>query len=279
MSALLPINSSPRNAKAVPAIAVWLTLSILLHLALMIWMPRLHKRPDVEPAAPPLTVTLLPQPEAAPPPEPPPAPPVVVTPPQPKVRPPRQPPPRVAKAPPPPVIALNKPKAEEPPLAVPTPKVEETPAPPPQAAAPPPQVAPPPAPPAPAAPKPAEPDLTAYIEAQRRARGEAPADTTALAVERANRGVLNSAALKEPVPTNFTPQKPRNGYGSFEIRRRGFDYAEFMFKGWNENFRRNGLELNYRNHSPHRNRRLYLGIPPPRTIIDAVRAPARQHGP
>jgi hypothetical protein len=237
MSAPLLKYLSRRNGKASPSIAVWLALSILLHFALLLWMPRPRIQPSAEPATPPLTVTLLPQPqpEAAPPPEPPPAPPVTVAPP-PKVRPPQQPPQRVTKAPPP-VIALDKPKPEEPSITVPAPKIEENPAPAPPTA----QATPPPAPPV--APAPAETDLTAYIEARRRARGEVPTDTTAALVERANRGALNSAALKEPVPTNFTPQKPRNGYGSFEIRRRGFDYAEFMFKGWNENFRRNGLEL------------------------------------
>jgi hypothetical protein len=180
----------------------------------------------------PLTVTLLPQPqpEVAAPPEA--APPAAVAPP-PKV--PAPPPQRVAKAPP--VIALKKPAPEEPLVTAPVPKLDETPTPRPPAA----QVTPPPVPQL--APKPAEADLAAYIEARRRARGEVPADTSAVDVERANRSTLNSAALKQQVPTNFNPEKPRNGYGSFEIRRRGFDYAEFMFKGWNENFRRNGLEL------------------------------------
>jgi hypothetical protein len=55
--------------------------------------------------------------------------------------------------------------------------------------------------------------------------------------------VLASAALKQPAAPKITPEKPRNGHGSFDIRRRGYDYAEFMFKGWNENFRREGLQL------------------------------------
>ncbi len=81
-------------------------------------------------------------------------------------------------------------------------------------------------------------DLMAYVEARRRARGEVPADTAPAAVERANR-----SALKQPSLSALEEERRRNGYGSFEIRRRGYDYAEYMFRGWNENFRRNGLEL------------------------------------
>jgi hypothetical protein len=129
------------------------------------------------------------------------------------------------------VIALSKPKPDEPPAAVPAPKVEETPVPAPAA-----KVAPP-------TPAPLEPDLAGYIEARRRARGEAPSDAPAVEVERANRGALNSAGLKQPAPATFAAPKRQNGYGSFDIRRRGYDYAEYLFRGWNENFRRDGLEL------------------------------------
>lgn len=229
MSTLPPSYPTHRNGKRVAPIALWLMLSLLLHIALLLWSPPLTIKAGAEPQTQPLTVILQPQPQPdAPPPEQAAEPPVAVVTPPPKTQP-RQSPPRAAKAAPP-VIALHKPTPVEPPPATPVPKTEESPAPPVTA-------------PSPPSPKPAEADLTAYIEARRRARGEVPADGGATDAERANRAMLNSAALKQPVPTNFAPQKPRNGYGSFEIRRRGYDYAEFMFKGWNENFRRDGLEL------------------------------------
>lgn len=135
------------------------------------------------------------------------------------------------------VIAQPDPKPKEAPVAAPPPKADEAPAPVAKITPP----APPPAV-APTAP-PAATDLSAYIEAQRRKRGEQPADTAASEADRANRGIINSAGLKHTEAATYKPQRPSNGHGSFEIRRRGFDYAEFIFRGWNENFRRDGLEL------------------------------------
>lgn len=229
MSALPDIRPARRRHTGTPGIALWLALSLLLHLGVLLWSPPLRQPESAQPASPPLTVVLRPEtpPEVALPSEPTPPPPAAVAPPAKAV--PRQPPPA------PPVIALTKPKPEQPPaFTVPAPKVEEPPTP-----------TTPAAPPTQSAPQPplSEPDLAAYIAARRRARGEVPSDAPAADVERANRGALNSALLKQPLPTTFAPERPRNGYGSFEIRRRGFDYAEFMFKGWNENFRRDGLEL------------------------------------
>lgn len=224
----LPHAAPPRALrKAVPPIAVWLAASLLLHIALMLWQPPQRLRPPTEfAAAPPLSVVLQPPPavESEPPPEPTP-PPVAAAPPPPAVRP--APPPKVK---PPPVIALDKPKPGTPPaFTVPAPQVEEAPP------------APPPA--AKAAPPTQENDFATYVEARRRARGETPVDAPSLAVERANRGVLDNARLNQPQPTTFAAPKRQNGYGSFEIRHRAYDYAEYMFKGWNENFRRDGMEL------------------------------------
>lgn len=233
MSALLPPYSSRPDGRAVPSITVWLACSIALHLAILLWAQRPHLPPREQPAIPPLTVELRPQLPLELPAEPPATPPPAAAPaPPPKLRAPRQPPQPTAK-PQPPLVAANKPRTEEPPFTVPAPTVEETPA---QSV--------PPVPPAtpPLTPVPPQTDLAAYIEARRRARGEVP-DASAADAERNNRGMLNNPVLKQPVPTNFALEKPRNGYGSFEIRRRGVDYAEFMFKGWNENFRRDGLEL------------------------------------
>jgi hypothetical protein len=221
----LPQAASPqRIRKAVPPIAVWLAASLLLHIALMLWQPSLHLKPPTEFAsAPPLSVELRPVLPAEPTP-----PPVAAAPPPPAVR--TAPPP---KPKPPPVIALDQAKPGAPPaftVPAPAPKVEE----------PSPELPPPVAKAAPPTP---ENDFATLVDARRRARGEAPFDAPSLEVERANRGALNSARLNQPLPTNFAAPRRQNGYGSFEIRRRGYDYAEYLFRGWNENFRREGLEL------------------------------------
>lgn len=215
-------------------LALWLALSLALHIALMAWTPRLQFRSGSPPTAP-LTVTLRelpPPPEiAAPPPEPMAEPPPVrkAQPAAPKPRredaKPREVPPRE------PIIARAKPEVSAPPLPTPAPS-------PPQTA----EAPPTPATPQLSTPPPAEPDLAAFVEARRRARGEG-VDPAVAEAERANRGAVNNATLNQSVAASLRPPQTRNGYGSFEIRRRGYDYAEYMFKGWNENFRRDGLEL------------------------------------
>ncbi|HTE15324.1 MAG TPA: hypothetical protein VK642_09625 [Burkholderiales bacterium] len=218
MSAVQETYHPRRDGVTIPAIALWIVLSILVHLALLLWMPRMRMQSSEKPEPPPMTVFLQPKPQRALPPELAPAPPpVVARPPQ------RQPTPRTAKVPPP-VIALNKPTPAEP-LFVPAPRPEAVPAPAPNVT-----------------PPPAETDLAAYIEARRRARGESP-DSAAAEADRANRGALASAALKPSAPLNIESQKQTPSGGVFQIRRRGYDYAEFMFYGWNENFRRQGPQL------------------------------------
>lgn len=233
MSALLEVYRPQRDGVMVPPIVLWVAFSMLVHLALLLWNPPARVQAGAPPDPAPLTVVLRPQtpPEVAPPP-------VAVAPP-PAVEVPKPTPRQPVKKPPPAVIARPDPKPKEAPVTAPPPPPPVAPVPAPVA-----KVVPPVPPPAavPAAP-PAEADLSAYIEAQRRKRGELPADTAAIEAERANRGIVNSAALKQAESATYKPQRPSNGYGSFDIRRRGVDYAEYMFRGWNENFRRDGLEL------------------------------------
>ena len=87
-------------------------------------------------------------------------------------------------------------------------------------------------------------DLSAYMAAKRRARGETESSAQAAASEaapaesdtaRRDRIVAaNLAAVRTPNLGN----DPRNGGGLFEIRRLGADDAEFMFYGWNKEIKR-----------------------------------------
>jgi hypothetical protein len=132
------------------------------------------------------------------------------------------------------VVALNKPGTSGPPPAE--------------------RKAAPPAPPR----APATGDLTSYVEARRQARGEAPpAPSEALlspesassapaapAAEdpyaRANR--LAAANLGVGNKPNFGAD-PRRGGGVFQIQRLAYDYAEFLFYGWNKDIRRNTQQV------------------------------------
>ena len=221
MSATFDDYRPRRDGVTIPTIAIWVMVSLLVHVALLLWTPRLQKPKTEEPAPPPLTAYLRPAPQPATPsvPEMPPR----VTPPPPAPRAPAPQPRQPSIKPPAPVIALTKPATPEQPAVFTVPKAE----PPPLARIPQLTTLPP-----------AEADLSAYIAAQKRARGELPADAPSAETERANRGALSSAALKPSAPLTFEskPQTPSGGV--FQIRRRGYDYAEFMFYGWNQNFRR-----------------------------------------
>lgn len=209
-----------------PAIWVAVALSLLIHAAaLWQWLPQLRlsasELAERRDASSVLSVQLAPPPKPAPPSVP--APPLQAQ---------RQPaPPKAASRaqPAPPVIALNK--------QAPT--------------APPPRSAPPSvAPPAPARPS-VEGDLSSYIEARRRARSEsapAPAspDTASSAPPaeddnaRANR--LAAANLGLGLKPTFGPD-PTHGGGIFAIQRLRYDYAEFLFFGWNKDIRRNTSQV------------------------------------
>lgn len=209
------------------AIAVAVGLSLLVHVLLFIaWRAQPRVLPgeagqEREAARGPLIV------ELAPPPRPPvtrapavrPAPPVA------KPTPPRAPPPAARRAP----VPEIRPEPAAPPVAtVPAPSA--------------PQPAPAPSPPAT--------DLSAYIDAQRRARGGersspvAPDAPTPAPVEdenaRANRLATANLAAGRPDAFGYDPN--RTG-GVFTIKHVAYDYAEFLFYGWNREARRNTAQL------------------------------------
>jgi hypothetical protein len=96
--------------------------------------------------------------------------------------------------------------------------------------------------------KPPAGDLSSYIEARRRARGEsaaaakppsadpAPSDDEA----RRNRIVARNLGLDQ-APTFGGPPKP--GGGMFQVTNLHFSYAEFIFYGWNKDIRRNTSQV------------------------------------
>jgi hypothetical protein len=137
--------------------------------------------------------------------------------------------------------AIAPPVAASPPPPVPQPEVT-TPPPPPQPAPPPPPQRPA-QPPAPGAKPPPEAqnyaDLSAYVAARRRARGEPeqgdPADAD---VTRRNRIIAaNLASLDTP-----TGAERRNSGGMFQITHLSSDAAEFTFFGWNKSIKRHGTQ-------------------------------------
>jgi len=228
------VPSKRQDVVAIPTI--WLALLVSLHFhaaMLLFWLPRMpHLSPDVtEPGqVPPTLVTRLvtiPTPAAAP--SPPPAPP----------------------SPPAPRVALTRPipappkSASPPPPRVPPPLAPDALLP----ARPPVPTPPPVAAPTPQRP-PAEPDLASYIEARRRARGDPtttsaqgtapnapPAETEA---ERRNRIVAANLAPTEQPTFGYDP---KTGGGLFQLKRIGYDDAEFYFTGWNKDIGRRAKQV------------------------------------
>jgi hypothetical protein len=135
-------------------------------------------------------------------------------------------------APTPPSVALAPPSVRErPALPMPAPSPAQP-------------VAPPVAPPAPPS-LPMEGDLSSFIAARRRARGD-PEPSTSMGnasnaapaeSETARRDRIVAANLA----SNSTPTfgtEPKNSGGIFQLRRVGYDDAEFTFFGWNKDIRR-----------------------------------------
>jgi hypothetical protein len=230
-----------RDSVSVPRIWITFALSVLIH-ALVMWrlhpqvrMPSSDEKERSE-AHGPLSVQLLPR-RSSPPSPPSPARPRLPEPsrprmaeaPRPKVTP-REAPPRAAPKPQEraPVLALDRP------AAVPAPQAQR------------------PAPSAPAQRAPADTDLASYIEARRRARGEAPpaaapaapeSAPSAPAEEDANARANRIAAANLGLDRKPEFGAPRKGGGVFQIQRMSYDYAEFVFYGWNKDIRRNTQQL------------------------------------
>ena len=225
MSDSLDAFRNRRDGVTIPTIWVAIALSLLIHVAVMWqWLPRIHlpslDEPDRSDARGQLRVRL------APPPGPPPAP-VARTPPSPTLQ--ARPPMAEVRPPPaPPVIALNQPSPDIP--------------------------ASPPVAPSATAPTsvrpPADGDLASYIEARRRARVEpAPAAPSAMFPgsvvtappaeddkTRANRLAAANLGSQRRLTFGYDPTKSG---GVFHINRMGYENAEFIFFGWNQEIRRN----------------------------------------
>jgi pyruvate/2-oxoglutarate dehydrogenase complex dihydrolipoamide acyltransferase (E2) component len=102
----------------------------------------------------------------------------------------------------------------------------------------------PPAPPAPdkSPPRPVG-DLASYIEARRRARGD-PARAEASIeseTERANRQLAADIAAEQQA--RKAKDDPNQGGGLFQVRRIGYDDAEFLFFGWSKEAQRRQSQM------------------------------------
>lgn len=208
--------------RAVPTIRVAFVLSVVLHAIVLFGLhPREHELSleldERGTGGGPLVLQLAPEPSRAtsPPPSPVPAP--VAQAPAPKRAAPVKAAPR--PSPTPPVIAQAQPA----PVAVP-----------------------PPAPPAAAAPAltPVEGDFSSFLDARRRARGAAPAESAPSTRELEDERERHNQAVAANLGLNRTPTfgRDRSGGGVFQIQRMSVDSAEFIFFGWNADIRRNSTQ-------------------------------------
>jgi hypothetical protein len=221
---------------AIPTFWVALFLSLQFHVA-MLWflLPRLPNlsteigEPGKAPAVLVTRLAPLPTPPRTPAPAPPPSPPPAAA----ALPTPRAPPP----APPPRPLPTPPRTPRTPPVVASNPRPTAPPAPPPVAA------------PAPPRPLP-ETDLASYIEARRRARGEAttsaapgaapnapPAETDS---ERKDRIIASNLAASQQTTFGYDP---KTGGGIFQLKRVGYDDAEFYFTGWDKEIGRRAKQL------------------------------------
>lgn len=203
------------DGTAVRRLWVALALSILVHIAALLELPPISlPMPGVGEGASdiqtPLTLRLIP-----------PSPPS-----------PRLPTAELAVPPPPPKPALQAQRPKVKPRPKPAPPVvalnKHAPA------------APPVAPPEPAS-APIEGDLSSYIEARRRARGEpAPPAPVEDEESRSKRIVAENLASQRNLTFGYDP---RRGGGMFQIQSIGVDHADFYFYGWNKDMGRHTKQL------------------------------------
>ena len=219
MSDWTDIYRDKHDGVTIPTFWVALALSLLLHIAVMWhWLPKVHLPSLDESQLGEANGSLVVQ--LAPPPSPPPSLELAEQPPAPKP----EARPRVVvprPQPTPPVIAFNRP---QPNLQSPPPTVPAVTA------------------PAPARP-PGEGDLSAYIEAQRRARAQSAPNAPVADAQpaeddkaRSNRIVSSNLGAQRAQTFGYDPNQ---GGGVFQIVRMSYDDAEFTFFGWNKEIRRN----------------------------------------
>lgn len=218
----------PRQRRDVVTIPIlWLTiaLSLLVHVAaLLLLIPRLNTQPLENTQLSDLEVQLT----------------------QPPSPPPRQP--TVAPTPPTQAVIVPPPRPSRPAPKAPTPRppvltAPRQPTPAPAIPAPPPIVAQPqPPPPLPG-------DLSSYIEAKRRERGEPAAPSESAAPSNATAGPSGNGRINDAIAANLpATQSPidgrdrKKGGGIFQIKSMAYDDAEFEFYGWNEDVDRKTVQ-------------------------------------
>lgn len=245
------MNARRHDVVTIPTIRVAFVVSLLVHAALL-WLALPHLRALTQSpehrATSPLAVDLVPRKEtiasAASPARPatPPAtsvaPSVAQPTPVPRKRPPQ--PSHAAPKAPPPVITRRAPspaplEARPNPPSPPNVATESQPSP-----ASPPAVKPPPMPVAPAQ------DLASYVEARRRARGEAPAATGAPSASAESDIARRDRIVAANLGLDRTPSfgtDARNAGGLFQITELGYDDARFYFLGFDKAIGRNARQL------------------------------------
>jgi len=211
----------------IPVIWVAIALSLIFHGAMMwTWLPKMRALSIVDVERGETTTSLVARlaPRPTPPESSAPARPAS-RPLQAQPSPTRRATPPQAPAPPPPTlpsVELN-------------PRVPDLPSPP---------TAPAAAPPAPAR-APPEGDLSSYIEARRRARGESTSTVSAGSSSNTPQAEDDNARRNRIVAANLASinaptfgYDAKNGGGIFQITRLGYDDAEFLFNGWNKDIGR-----------------------------------------
>ena len=221
---------------------IWIAfaLSLLVHVAALWTSPPLVRsltfdNDDTKRPAGTIIAQISPGPRVEEPTSPPPSPPARAVPPSRPAPPPQRPAPRPTPAPTPP-----------PSSAPPAARIETIPAPGP---APPPRPTPQPTPPAERTPPPVA-DLSAYIAARRSERGEPPAPPPMPGDPTAKPGETEKERLNRIVAANLGLNKtptfgddPKRGGGLFQMKRMGYDDAEFFFNGWNKDIGRVARQL------------------------------------
>jgi outer membrane biosynthesis protein TonB len=229
---------APRHdTVTVPVFWIVLLLSALVHVAVLFFLPPLQLAPKIADPGPLAVEIRRPALEA----------PVPV--PKPAFVPPSAP-----RAPPPgPAIAAPKVAKPAPPprktIPKPAPAPSAQPEPPPVMTAPPvPEAATPPVPAEPPVPQRAEAprggDLSSYIEARRRARGEpaAPPPSSGAPSAPSDEAARRDQIVARNLGLGRTPEfggTRQPGGGIFQITSLHYSNAEFLFFGWNKDIRRN----------------------------------------
>ena len=226
------VPANRHDVVAIPLVWVTLLLSLLFHATMLwFWLPRLPHRSvgDAEPgkAQPVLVARLAPSATPTTAPSPPPSPP------RPAAVPTRTAPASAA-------TVRQLPTRPRAPSVVAPAVLPASPLSPP--------AAPPVAAPTPPRP-PLETDLASYIEARRRERGDpttaaqgiAPATPpTETDTERRNRIVAANLAPSQQPTFGYDP---KSGGGVFQLKRLGYEDAEFYFTGWNKDIGRRARQL------------------------------------